>query len=80
MNSLLSGFSNTARPVSSTSTLGAKAMFAFDRSAIAVLLPLALLVAAVIWSNRTPDAALAARQPVETEAADQTVAANLPSR
>jgi len=36
-------------------------MFVFDRSAAAVILPLALLVAAVLWSGRssspTPDAA-----------------------
>jgi hypothetical protein len=60
-------------------------MFAFDRSAIAVLIPLALLVAAVLWSNldAAPDAAQQARaegeqgQRIER---DQTVAANLPSR
>jgi hypothetical protein len=28
-------------------------MFVFDRSAAAVLLPLALLVAVVLWSNRS---------------------------
>ena len=53
-------------------------MFAFDRSAIAVLLPLALLVAVVIFSNRSAD------RPPQAEAhaaqQDQTVAANLPSR
>ncbi len=53
-------------------------MFAFDRSALAVLVPLALLVAVVLFSNRTstpaPQAEVHATQP------DQTVAANLPSR
>jgi hypothetical protein len=56
-------------------------MFVFDRSAFAVVIPLALLVAVVLWSNRgTP--------PVETQPAsashdahsDQALAANLPSR
>lgn len=36
-------------------------MFAFDRSAMAVLIPLALLLAVVIWSNQ-PHAPAAARQ------------------
>ena len=30
-------------------------MFAFDRSALAVLVPLALLLAAALYSNRAPD-------------------------
>ena len=63
-------------------------MFAFDRSAMAVLLPLAMLLAVVIWSNQshTPAALQQARaqgsDEVETaaEPRDQTVAANLPSR
>ena len=53
-------------------------MFAFDRSALAVLVPLALLVTVVIYSNRSAD-----RPPqAESHAAhqDQAVAANLPSR
>ena len=53
-------------------------MFAFDRSALAVLLPLALLVAVVVYSNRSPD--LTARAQPEAAHADQAVAANLPSR
>ena len=53
-------------------------MFAFDRSALAVLVPLALLVAVALYSNRTPDAT--AQTQSEPERADQTVAANLPSR
>jgi hypothetical protein len=53
-------------------------MFAFDRSALAVLVPLALLVAVVVFSNRTPDAT--AQAPPEPARADQAVAANLPSR
>lgn len=46
-------------------------MFVFDRSAFAVVVPLALLVAVVVWSNR------GAPQPA---AKAQAVAANLPSR
>jgi hypothetical protein len=59
-------------------------MFAFNRSALAVLLPLALLLAVVV-SNRLgePDAGQLAQSegaPTEREQPDQTVAANLPSR
>ena len=46
-------------------------MFAFDRSAIAVIVPLALLVAVVLWSNRG--------QP-DSQRGAQAVAASLPSR
>lgn len=50
-------------------------MFVFPRSAIAVLLPLALLFAVALWSNRgSPQAA--AQAPSKAQA----VAANLPSR
>jgi hypothetical protein len=52
-------------------------MFVVDRSALAVLLPLALLVGAVLWSNR-PTVELQARDKGQERA--QTVAANLPSR
>ena len=52
-------------------------MFAFDRSALAVLLPLALLVAVVVYSNHSPDVTQAQSQAAR---ADQAVAANLPSR
>jgi hypothetical protein len=57
-------------------------MFAFDRSGFAVLAPLALLVAVVIWSNRSqiPAAPQQAQQQVQPSERDQTVAANLPSR
>jgi hypothetical protein len=55
-----------------------KPMFAFDRSALAVLLPLALLVAVVLFSNRMPDQT--AQTQSESGRADQAVAANLPSR
>jgi hypothetical protein len=53
-------------------------MFAFNRSAAAVLLPLAMLVAVVVFSNRSNDPAPQA----DTHAAqqDQPVVANLPSR
>jgi hypothetical protein len=48
-------------------------MFVFPRSAIAVVLPLALLFAVVLWSNRgAPDSA--------RHSPAQAVAANLPSK
>ena len=50
-------------------------MFAVHRSAAAVLLPLAMLVAVVLWTNRDSDSTSQRTQPE-----DQTVAANLPSR
>jgi hypothetical protein len=50
-------------------------MFAFNRSATAVLVPLALLLAVVLWSNRTPAPDAPGKQ-----GHDQTVAASLPSR
>jgi len=60
-------------------------MFAFDRSALAVLAPLALLVAAVLWSNldSAPDAMQQAQvedDPSQQIDRHQTVAANLPSK
>jgi len=51
-------------------------MFAFDRSAFAVLVPLALLVAVVLFSNRSTGPAPQAHAAQQ----DQAVAANLPSR
>ena len=56
-------------------------MFVVDRSALAVLLPLALLVGAVLWSNHSEGTAgtQSAAQP-QHEHRDQAVAANLPSR
>jgi hypothetical protein len=53
-------------------------MFAFDRSALAVLVPLGLLVAVAVFSNRAPD--VTAQAQVQSARADQAVAANLPSR
>ena len=54
-------------------------MFAFNRSALAVVLPLALLVAVVLFSNlSTGTRSLQAQS--EGARADQAVAANLPSR
>jgi hypothetical protein len=54
-------------------------MFAFDRSALAVLVPLALLLAVVVTSSQKNSAA-----PQQADAAvpdrSQTVAANLPSK
>ena len=56
-------------------------MFAFDRSAFAVLVPLALLVAVAVFSNRSTDAAPQAQVEMgQTAQQDHTVAANLPSR
>jgi hypothetical protein len=54
-------------------------MFVFDRSALAVLAPLALLLAVALYSNSASDNRLAAQSQPEQERADQ-VAANLPSR
>ena len=59
-------------------------MFAFDRSAVAVLAPLALLVAVVLWSRLAESPAAAQQVQFEDSEPgpdrDQTVAANLPSR
>ncbi len=56
-------------------------MFAFHRSALAVIAPLALLLAVVAWSSRsTPPAPQQARSPQQHDERSQTVAANLPSR
>jgi len=65
-------------------------MFVFDRSALAVVVPLALLVAVVLWSNRAapPAGAPQAGPPLKAQsvaaarpaATDQTLAVNLPSR
>jgi hypothetical protein len=76
MNSVLSGFSNGLRPVSFSPSLEPN-MFVFDRSALAVLAPLALLMAVVLFSNRSAEPAASHAQDGQH---DQTVAANLPSR
>ena len=57
-------------------------MFLVDRSALAVLLPLALLLGVAWWSNHSEGGAQAAQaaRPSQEMQADQTVAANLPSR
>ena len=57
-------------------------MFVVDRSALAVLLPIALLLGAVVWSNHSAGAELASQPATQAQRAqqDQTVAANLPSR
>jgi hypothetical protein len=60
-------------------------MFVFDRSAIAVVIPLALLVAVVLWSNRgAPRSEPATKSQVASASQDaqkpQALAANLPSR
>ena len=57
-------------------------MFAFDRSAFAVLAPLALLLAVVLWSRQSSSLA-APQQAQEREHSNdraQAVAANLPSK
>jgi hypothetical protein len=55
-------------------------MFAFNRSALAVLAPLALLLAVALYSNsESDDTQLSAQTQPEQGRADQ-VAANLPSR
>lgn len=47
-------------------------MFVFDRSALPVLLPLALLVAVVLWSNRGEEARPpSARSAPAAQSADQ---------
>jgi hypothetical protein len=63
-------------------------MFLVDRSAFAVLVPLAMLAAVVFWSNQSKPQASAQSdtpsleqdQSLATEPRNQTVAANLPSR
>jgi hypothetical protein len=84
MNSLLSGFSQRLRPVSFKPPEELKLMFAFDRSALAVLLPLALLLAVVAFSRLgepdSPQWAESEGSQTGTAHLDQTVAANLPSR
>ena len=54
-------------------------MFAFNRSAAAVVLPLALLLAVVLFSNLAPSPSDLRAQSGPARA-DQAVAANLPSR
>jgi hypothetical protein len=56
MNSSLSGFSDGFRRVALEPANRSLIMFVFDRSAFPVLLPLALLVAVVLWSNRGEEA------------------------
>ena len=53
-------------------------MFAFNRSALAVLAPLALLLAVAVFSNRASEPSPQAHSQAAQH--DQTVAANLPSR
>jgi len=55
-------------------------MFVFDRSAFAVLVPLALLLAVVLLSNRPAEPASRSQVQAQDGPHDQTVAANLPSR
>jgi hypothetical protein len=55
-------------------------MFVVDRSALAVLLPLALLIGAVLWSNHSERSAIAETSaPTQHQRSAGTVAANLPS-
>ena len=55
-------------------------MFVFNRSALAVLLPLGLLAAGVICTNLATAPRRLAESPPPVEIETQTVAANLPSR
>ena len=55
-------------------------MFVFNRSALAVLVPLALLVAAVFISGGSAAPASQAQSTQSADHQDHTVAANLPSR
>ena len=57
-------------------------MFLVDRSAFAVLLPIALLLGVALWSNHSAGTDAPAPPAAQTQRAeqDQTVAANLPSR
>jgi hypothetical protein len=59
-------------------------MFVFDRSAFAVVLPLALLAAAVLWSNRgqpeAPRQDQSMSESTDARTNHQAIAANLPSR
>jgi hypothetical protein len=55
-------------------------MFAFDRSAFAVLVPLALLFAVVLWSSETKTPAVTQQAESGEREKNQAVAANLPSR
>ena len=91
MNSGLSGFSEgnrqlTCRCLPQTRDFPENPiMFAFERSAAAVLMPLALLVAAVLWSRHEDPSAAPPQAHMENpdegvEDAAQTVAANFPSR
>ena len=75
MNSVLSGFSRGRGKLGYAHPQGAVRMFAFDRSALAVAAPLALLLAVAWWSNRAAPPAGAA-----PAAKAQAVAASLPSR
>ena len=54
-------------------------MFAFHRSALAVLVPLALLVGVVVFSSR-PVPTPSTQTHTEAAPQDHNVAANLPSR
>jgi hypothetical protein len=88
MNSCLSGFSIESRPltcrrpedIACLPIPGESLMFAFDRSAFAVLVPLALLLAVVLWSRQADSLAAPQQAQEHSSDRDQTVAANLPSR
>jgi hypothetical protein len=60
--------------------LETKLMFVFDRSALAVLVPLALLLGVAAFSSRSEAPAPSAQESSEGTPRDHTVAANLPSR
>ena len=53
-------------------------MFVFDRSAAAVLVPLALLIAVVWWSGRSPSPELEAARPAQSEQISTLAQADTP--
>jgi hypothetical protein len=55
-------------------------MFAFNRSAFAVLVPLAMLLAVALFSSRSGDTRAQSQAMQDAAAQDHAVAANLPSR
>jgi hypothetical protein len=81
MNSLLSGFSGGT--VSVGLHTQEQTMFVFNRSALAVLAPIALLIAVVLWSNwsdsatgSAPTVVVAERAPAGHAAASGTLTAS----
>ena len=53
-------------------------MFVFDRSAAAVLVPIALLLAVVLWSARSPGTSLEAARPAPADQVNTLAKADAP--